>query len=110
MASLLASPFHLAFDLMPLTRIRGVAGASDTSELGWAHVSDHTRSADHFRQRADLTSRLFESPADLLRVSKSFCANINPVDEDQFRSSQNLRCRRLRVILRNGCVPLVKYF
>src|ERR1700730_3357994 len=110
MASLLASPFHLAFDLMPLGRIRGVAGASDTSELGRAHISDDTRSADYFRQRADITGRLFERPADLLWVSQSFCADINPIDEHEFRSSQNLCRRRLRVILRNCGVALVKYF
>ena len=90
MTSLLASPFHLALDLMPLRRIRGITGAADTSELGRTHISDDTRSADYFRQRADLTGRLFECPADLLRVSQSFCADIDPVDEDQFRSGQNL--------------------
>jgi hypothetical protein len=87
MASLFVSPFHFPLDLVPLRRIRGITWAANTCEFGRTHISDDTGAADYFRQRADLAGRLLERTPNLFRVSEGLCAYINPIDEDQFRSS-----------------------
>ena len=87
MASLFVSPFHFPFDLAPFRGIRGITWAANTCELGRTHISDDTSAADYFRQRADSAGRLLERTPNLFRVSEDLCAYINPIDEDQFRSS-----------------------
>lgn len=53
-ADLLLGPNQFLLDLVSLRRIRRVTGTAHTSELGWAHITDHAGTAEHLGEGSQL--------------------------------------------------------
>jgi hypothetical protein len=107
-ADLLLGPNQFLLDLVPLRRIRRVASAAHTSELGRTHITDHARTAEHFGEGSQLALRILQHPTDLLWAAQRLGADVNTIYENHLRGADHLAGRGPRIVFGDGLITLVK--